>query len=229
MPIFVPVEPNSPEWLKARCGYITASRIVDVISYLTRKSKNGEAGDPSGDRIKYLKELRGERTTGRATEKYVSKYMDHGNEYEGVARAAYEAAFDAPVQRVGFVIHSELDFSGATPDALVGDDGLLEIKCPQIETHYDYRETGVVPEQYETQMMWGMEVCGRKWCDFVSFHPDAPEDLRIFVVRLEYDPERAKYLREEVIKFNAEIEESIARLRGKSGLNDKLRQSLEAV
>lgn len=228
MPIFVPVEPNSPEWLKARIGYITASRIADVCHRLTRKSKNGEKGDPGGDRIKYLKQLRGERTTGRSTEQFVSKYMDHGTEYEGIARAAYEAAFDVEVTRVGFVIHSDLDFSGASPDALVGTDGMLEIKCPQIETHYDWKEAGVVPPEYEPQMMWGMEVCQRQWCDFVSFHPDAPDDLRIFVIRLDYDPERAKYLREEVSQFNAEVEASIARLRGKTALKEQLRKSVDA-
>lgn len=229
MPIYVPVEPNSPEWLRARCGYITASRIVDVVSYLTRKSKNGAAGEPSGDRIKYMKQLRGERTTGRVTEQFLSKYMVHGTEYEGIARAAYEAAFNIPVTRVGFAIHSELDFSGASPDALVGKDGMLEIKCPQIETHYDYKEAGVVPPEYETQMMWGMEVCERLWCDFVSFHPDAPDDLRIFVVRLDYDPERAAYLREEVIKFNCDVEDSIARLKGQKAVKEQLRQSVEAA
>lgn len=227
MPIFVPVQQNTAEWLQERCGDITASRIADVTSYLTRKSKNGEKGDPSGDRIAYLKELRGERTTGRATEKHVSKYMDHGAEYESVARAAYEAAFNVEVRRVGYVRHSDLPYSGASPDALVGDDGMLEIKCPQIETHYDWKEAGVVPPEYEPQMMWGMEVCERKWCDFVSFHPDAPDDLRIFIVRLEYDPVTGAYYREEVQKFHAEVEASIAKLRGPVTLKEQLRESIE--
>lgn len=238
---YVQCQQNTPEWLHARCGMITASKIVDVISYnqpsaavakelgykLVRDAvRAGVKGEPGADRLRYLKQVRGERLTGRTTEQYVSKYMYHGSEYETLARGAYIVACDAEVEQVGFAIHPDLPYSGASPDALVNEDGLLEIKCPQIETHLDYLDAGVVPEEYEPQCMWGMEVCERKWCDFMSFHPDAPENLRVFIVRLEYDPERAAELRREVVKFNDEVEASIARLQTRTSPKDAVREAL---
>lgn len=238
-PKFLTCDQNSAEWFEARRGRITASRIVDVLSFLSRKSKNGGRGDPAKAHIDYLKELRGERITGKTTAKhYVSPYMDHGMEYEHVARIAFKAESGLPVMKVGFAIHPELDYSGASVDALAGDRAIVEIKCPQIETHLDYREAGIVPPEYEHQCQWGMEVCQRESCYFVSFHPDAPDDLRIFTARLDYNPSLPlavqdisgmKTYREAVENFNTEIEDAIARLRGGSTLNAKLRESLEVT
>ncbi len=244
MPKFLSVDQNSAAWLKAREGRITGSRLADVISYCeptAAQAKDagfklvrdavaaGLQGKESAKRANYRMELIAERLTGMAVEKYVSPAMDWGTEYEPMARAAYELAYDVMVDQVGFAVHPTLDFSGASPDCLVGDKGMAEFKCPNTTTHLEYRMNGVVPELYEPQMMWEMECCERFWCDFVSFDPRLPDDLRIFVMRLDYDPARAKYLREEVRKFNAEIEDAIARLRGGSTLKQKLTESLEAV
>jgi predicted phage-related endonuclease len=224
MPKIMTTDQHSAAWLKAREGRICASRIKDVISYL----KNGKESQKRAD---YRMELIAERLTGLAVEHYVSPAMDWGSQYEPMARAAYEMTLpeDVTVEEVGFAVHDDMDFTGAAVDSIVGDDGIAEYKCPTTTTHLEWMMEGKVPAEHEPQCTWGMEIWGRKYADFVSFDPRLPEDLRIFVVRLDYDPERAKYLREEVIKFNAEIEESIGRLRGKSTLNDKLRESLEAV
>lgn len=230
MPKFVNVQQGTPEWLKARTGYITASRIAEVTSYnqpsaevakslgfkLVREAvAAGVKGEPSAKRSGYMKELRAERICGRAAERFYSAAMQHGNEYENAARTAYELATGTMVEQVGFAIHSLIDFSGASPDALVGDDGMIELKCPTQEVHLDYVESGVVPEEYIPQCYWGMEVCDRKWCDFVSYHPNAFNeygDFRLFIKRLEYDPAVAKYYCDEVIKFEGELRESISKL-----------------
>lgn len=243
-PRYISVQQGTPEWLKARAGYITASRIADVTSYnqpsaararelgfsLVRDAvRAGIKGEPSASRTNYMKELRGERLCGRAAEKYFSPAMQHGVEHEFAARVAYEQATRVVVEQVGFAIHPLIEFSGASPDSLVGDDGMIELKCPTQQVHLDYLEAGVVPEEYVPQCMWGLEVCERKWCDFVSFHPSAYSehgDFRLFIKRLEYDPAVAKYYCDEVIKFEGELRASIERLRNPPTLQDKLRASL---
>lgn len=219
MPRIVTADQRSAAWLKAREGKICASRIKDVISYL----KNGKE---SAKRADYRMELIAERLTGLAVERYVSPAMDWGSEYEAMARASYEIANNLMVEQVGFALHDNLDFSGASVDSLVGDDGIAEYKCPNTTTHLEWRMGGQIPPEHEPQCMWGMEVWARKFADFVSFDPRLPDDLRIFVVRLDYDAERAAYLRQEVVKFNDEIEAAIERLRNPPTLQDKLRASL---
>jgi putative phage-type endonuclease len=220
MPKILTADQHSAAWLKAREGRICASRIKDVISYL----KNGRE---SAKRYDYRVELMAERLTGLAVERYVSPAMDWGSEYEPMARAAYEVANGVVVEQVGFAVHDDLDFTGASVDSLVGDDGICEYKCPNTTTHLEWMMQGGIPPEHEPQCMWGLEVWGRKYADFVSFDPRLPEDLRIFVVRLDYDPERAKYLRNEIVKFNAEIEDAIVHLRKPPTLNDQLRASVE--
>ena len=229
-PRYVNVQQGTPEWLQARAGYITASRIADVTSYNQPSSEvakslgfklvreavaAGVKGDSSAARNKYLKELRAERICGRAAERFYSPAMQHGNQYENHARTAYEVKNRVMVEQVGFAVHGMIDFAGASPDALVGDDGMIELKAPTQEVHLEYYEAGIVPEEYVPQCYWGMEVCERKWCDFVSYHPSAISehgDFRLFIKRLEYDPAIAKYYCDEVIKFEGELRESIQRL-----------------
>jgi YqaJ-like viral recombinase domain len=233
-PRYINVQQGTPEWLHARTGYITASRIVDVTSYNQPSSEvakslgfklvrdavaAGIKGPSAAPRDKYLKELRAERICGRAAERFFSPAMRHGVEYENEARVSYERHIGSMVEMVGFAIHGLIDFSGASPDSLVGEEGMIELKCPTQEVHLSYYEEGVVPEEYVPQCYWGMEVCGRKWCDFVSYHPaaiNADGDFRLFVKRLEYDPEIAKYYCEEVIKFEGELRDSIRLLAEKA-------------
>lgn len=235
MPRYLTCDQHSGAWLTARRGRITASRMAHVIDYnepSSAKAKEagfklvreavaaGVKGIPSAKRTRYFEELRAERLTHRCIEHYVTPYMDHGTSMESIARMAYEVALDVRVEEVGFAIDDDLDYWGASVDGLVGTDGMVEIKGPQDLTHFAYKEAGIVPPEYEPQMMTGMEVNKRKYCDFISYIEDNPEDpipldLRLFVVRLDYDPTRAQYLRNEAVRFNDELEQSIAKLRGK--------------
>ena len=206
---YVGGEQGSPTWLKAREGRITASKIADVCSYL----KDGKT--PTAKRTNYLWELVGERLTHMAEEHFVSEYMDRGTEMEPIARAAYELAFDVMVEQVGFALHPQFDYSGASPDGLVGEDGMIEIKCPKTTTHLKWKMASVVPEEHIPQMVWGMICFERKWADFVSYD-DRIEDpaLQVFCVRLELTPELVSYYTAEVVKFEAEIQATIDKLRG---------------
>lgn len=231
MPKFIMCEQNTAEWLKVREGRITASRMSDVVTTLKRKSKSGEKGDKAAGYEKYMLELVAERMTGRATESYVSPWMDRGTEYEPMARAAYEMAFDVMVDRVGFAIHPTMDFSGASPDALVGADGCLEIKVPKTENHIAWKRAKVVPEEHLPQMHWEMECCERNWNDFVSFAPEMPSYAQIFCVRLDYDAVLAADYRQQVADLNGEVEAIISELGGHettySTLKDTLRKAVE--
>jgi len=195
---------GSPEWLQARVGLVTASRIADVIA----KTKTG----PSASRAGYLGELVAERLTGQSAESgYTNADMQRGTELEPDARFAYELQTNQIVETCGLVLHPTLQ-AGASPDGLVGSDGLLEIKCPRTHVHIDYIEGGKPPAKYIPQMAWQCICTGRAWCDFASYDPKMPEALRLFVVR--YTPD-AGYLREletEVAAFIAEVDEKVSRL-----------------
>ena len=205
---------GTAEWLKHREGRITASRMADVVTTLTRKSKSGDKGKKASGYQKYMLELVAERMTGRATESYVSVWMDRGTEYEPMARAAYEMAFDVMVDQIGFAIHPTMDFSGASPDGLIGADGCLELKVPKNETHIAWKRARIVPEEHCPQMHWEMECCERNWNDFVSFAPEMPSYAQVFCVRLDYNPILAAEYRQHVADMNGEIELVIAELGG---------------
>lgn len=203
-------------WLRNRIGRITGSRLADVCSYLTRSSGAKKAGDSSSKRDNYRLELIAERLTGRAKEHYVSPSMDHGTNTEDDARLYYEGVTRQMCEPVGFVLHPKYDFTGASPDALVGSDGVLEIKCPETTTHLEYILTGKLPDEYLPQVAWELACTGRKWVDFVSFDPRVQCDsLRFFyrrVAREELDfagytgEAVIEYFTAEVLKLNAEIE-----------------------
>jgi putative phage-type endonuclease len=194
---------GSEEWLQARVGLVTASRIADVIA----KTKTG----PSMSRAGYLGELVAERLTGQSAEGgFMNDDMRRGLELEPEARMAYEIRTGRIVEEVGLVLHPTMR-AGASPDGLV-DDGLIEIKCPRTHVHIEHLLAGKPPTKYLPQMAWQCVCTGRAWCDFVSFDPKMPEALRLFVVR--YTPD-AGYLREleaEVEAFIAEVESKVEQL-----------------
>lgn len=201
----IAVVQGTQEWLQLRAGKVTASRIADVAA----KIKTGE----SASRRNYKAQIVVERLTGLPCESgYISKEMQWGTENEPFARAAYEIRSGAMVDQVGFVDHPTIDRSGASPDGLVGDDGMVEIKCPNTATHIEYILGKEAPAEYQQQMLWQMDCTGRQWVDFVSYDPRLPEHLQLFVVRFVRDNERIKQLESEVVKFNAEVDEIIAKL-----------------
>lgn len=198
------MEQRSTEWFNARLGKVTASRVADVIA----KTKTGY----STSRENYMAQLVCERMTGTQGESYNNAAMQWGTDQEPLARAAYEAAKDVLVDEVGFITHPTIIAAGASPDGLVGVDGLIEIKCPNTATHIDTLLSDKVPSKYNTQMQWQMVCTGRKWCDFVSFDPRMPEGLQLFIQRVDFDAEYVKMLEAEITEFLGELETKIERL-----------------
>lgn len=198
------VEQRSPEWFASRLGKVTASRVADVIA----KTKSGY----SASRDNYMAQLICERLTGQQGESFTNAAMTWGTETEPLARSAFEAYADVMVEEVGFVPHPSIEMSGASPDGLVGLFGMLEIKCPNTATHIDTLLTQTVPGKYITQMQWQMACCERQWCEFVSFDPRLPQDLQLFVKRVEFDPEYVAMLEKEVIQFLAELDDKVNKL-----------------
>jgi len=131
--------------------------------------------------------------------------MIRGTEQEPIARAAYEAHSGHFVDQIGFVKHPTLEWFGASPDGLVGDDGLVEIKNPNSATHLAYRKAGQAPAKYRYQMMAQIACTGRKWCDFVSFDSRLPESKQLFIVRFEPDQKDMDAMLEQVQEFLAEV------------------------
>lgn len=198
------IEQGSPEWFAQRLGKVTASRVADVIA----KTKTGY----STSRENYMAQLICERMTNTVAESYTNAAMQWGTDNEPLARAAYEAAKDVLVDEVAIITHPTIESAGASPDGLVGDDGLVEIKCPNTATHIDTLLSQTVPCKYVTQMQWQMACTGRKWCDFVSFDPRMPEDLRLFIKRVDRDDKMIAELESEVVKFLKELDEKIEKL-----------------
>ena len=196
---------GSPEWFAARCGKVTASRVSDVVA----RTKTGWGAS----RANYMAELVAERLTGAVAEGYTSPAMQWGTDTEAEARRAYEFYRDVDVVAAGFILHPRIGQSGASPDGLVSDDGLVEIKCPNTATHIDTLLSATVPQKYATQMQWQMACTGREWCDFVSFDPRMPEAMRLFVKRVQRDGEAIAELEKLVTAFLEELDAKVAALR----------------
>ena len=194
---------GSLEWLSERAGKVTASMVSAVLA------KPETAGYRD-----YQAQLVAEILTGKPQgSDYTNAAMQFGTEMEPLARSAYEAETGFSVDEVGFCQHPTIERAGASPDGLVGDSGLVEIKCPKVATHLAYLIAGVVPATYKNQMMWQMACSGRDWCDFASFRPDLPEHLQLFIVRFKRDPERIKELETAVVAFLDSVDKMINQLK----------------
>ena len=195
------MDQRSDEWFAARLGKVTASRVADLMA----KTKSG----PSASRANYMADLIVERMTGQKAEGFTSAAMQWGTDTEPQARAAYEFLTDADVAETGFVLHPSIADFGASPDGLVGDDGLVEIKCPATATHIETLLTETVPAKYITQMQAQMACTGRAWCDFVSFDPRMPGDMQLWVKRVPCDPAFMSEMEGEVQAFLAELDRKL--------------------
>ena len=202
--IILDVEQGSDEWKAARLGRVTASRVADM----TAKTKTGWGAS----RANYLAELVAERLTGAPAERYTNAAMEWGSENEAAARSVYEMMTDATVEQVGAVLHPSIDMALASPDGLVGTDGLVEIKCPSTATHIDTLLTQTIPDKYIKQMQFQMACTGRAWCDFVSFDPRMPGDMQLFIKRVNRYDELIAELEKETRIFLAEVDATIAAL-----------------
>lgn len=198
------IEQGTPEWHALRCGKATASRIADIM----RRTKSGV----SASRQRYLGELVAERLTGQPASGFKTADMEWGNATEGQARDAYAFAVNMPLAAVAFVDHPAIAMAGASPDRFVGEDGLLEIKCPATHTHIATLLGEPIDADYLTQMQWQMACTGRAWCDFVSFDPRLPADMQLFIQRVGREAARIDELEKAVAAFLAEVSTTVADL-----------------
>jgi putative phage-type endonuclease len=199
------MEQGSDEWKHIRLGKLTASRVSDMMA----KTKTGWGASQAN----LMAQLIVERLTGQPQESYTNAAMQWGNDREPEARAAYAFMRDIDVAQEAFVDHPTIANAGASPDGLVGDDGLLEIKCPNSATHIDYLLSDKIDDKYIKQMQWQMACTGRKWCDWMTYDPRMPTNLQIKIVRVDRDDAMISEIEAEGIKFLAEIDEKIKKLK----------------
>lgn len=209
------LEQRSPEWFATRAGKVTASRIADLLA----KTKTGWGAS----RKNYAAQLVAERLTGTVEQSYCNAAMQWGTDNEPHAREAYCQHMLCSVDEIGFIDHPTIAMSGASPDGLIGADGLCEIKCPGTATHIETLLGGSVPDKYRLQMLWQMACAGRQYCDFVSFDPRLPETMRLFIQRVPRDDTAIAEIEREVVAFLGEVEETVTKL------NAQYAQQLEAA
>lgn len=217
------LEQGSPEWLAMRVGIVTASRVKDVMELLKDPKKESEK------RAKYRKELIWENLTGLTFPNFVTKAMENGSYNEPFGRAEYELKFGVDVDLVGFALHPSIKKFGASPDGLVGKDGLIEIKCPGPMAHIETVLTGEIPPEYQWQMLGELVCTEREWCDYVSYDSTGrmPEKQKLFVKRFYRDKERIARMEAEVIKFIGEMEKALADLKARPELPPTLEGQLQ--
>jgi len=195
------IQQGTDEWHAARLGKVTASKISDVMM------KSTTAGYQN-----YRSQLICERLTGRPTEFKPTPAMQHGTETEPQARAVYTMTTGNMVDEVGFIDHPAIAMSGASPDGLIGERGLIEIKCPQPTEHIRTLTGGAIKTGYVLQMQWQMACTGRDWCDFVTFSPEFPDEMQLHIQRVEADADKQAEIAEAVTAFLADVERTMARL-----------------
>lgn len=195
---------GTDDWLKIRCGVITASRFSDVLS-------KGKGKLPSKTRLSYLYDLIGEKMTGEPADNFTSQYMQWGSDTEHLALAEYKKRFPLlEIETVGFV---ELtDDVGCSPDAFAGDFGLVEIKCPKTTTQIQRWLDNKFPSEYMAQVQGQMWVCNREWTDFVSYDPRIKTEKDFFIIRVERDDEYIKNLTLKINEFILELNETLDKL-----------------
>jgi putative phage-type endonuclease len=205
------IEQRTEEWFQQRLGKVTASRISDVMA----KTKTGV----STSRQNYLIQLVSERLTGKKGDSFVNQAMLDGIEREDAARKLYEIEKNISVSEVGFFEHPIISMSGASPDGAVHAEiegkyaGLIEIKCPIETTHTNTLMSKSVPSKYLPQIQWQMACVGARWVDFVSYNPNFPDDLKLFIFRVDRDDSYIAELEAEVIKFLDEVDATILKLK----------------
>lgn len=203
------LEQGSPEWIAARVGSVGASRVSDVVA----KNKDGKTA--SASRQNYLVELLLERMTGKPAAKFKSRAMQDGLDREPIARALYTLETGNQIERVGLIRHPTIEGAHASPDGLVGADGMVSFKCPEPAAHLEsILNKAVTKKAYRDQMQWEFACCPeRLWCDFVSFSPEFQESRQIVIrSRIVRDTLIIRELEFEVVEFLRDLKETIAAL-----------------
>ncbi len=200
---------RSVEWFAARCGSLGASEVHAVLA----RTKSGWGAS----REQVMSRLVWERLTGKTVETFKSAAMQRGIDLEPEARAAYSFFRDAHVEEVGLVRHPRIQGTHASPDGLVGDDGMVELKCFEGANHLATLLSGEFESKYITQADWQLAVTGRQWCDLAAYSPDPPPEMRLFVYRRHRDEKAIETLEQQVAEFLSELNSRLAALRNKFG------------
>lgn len=198
--ITLDVKQGSPEWFAAKCGIPSASNFDKIVT---------SKGEPSKSRDKYIWQLAGERVSGKCADSYTNAIMEKGIVMEDEARSLYEMLKDVKVEQVGICYPDEKKLSAASPDGLVGKDGLIEIKCPLIYTHVGYLLKNELPVEYFEQTQGQLYVTGRKWVDFVSYYPG----IKPLIIRCVRDEKFLRSLAIELEVLNKALIDVTARIR----------------
>ena len=196
---------RSEDWHADRCGKVTASRVKDI----SAKPKTGKAYNA------LTLTILTERLTGVQEETPTTGPMQWGIDQEVHAITAYENETGNFVVGTGLVNHPAIKMSGASPDGLVDQDGQLEVKCPNSQTHLNTVLTKEVPSEYIPQITWQLACTRRKWCDFVSYDPRLPEYLQLVIIRVFAKDLDIAGIEQSVIKFNQKIDQIVAELNPK--------------
>lgn len=202
------IEQRTPEWFQQRLGKVTASRVADIIATIRN-------GNYAASRKNYAAELVTERLTGKNTEFFINDAIQWGMDQEALAKEVYTRRTGTTVIETGFEDHPTIEMAGASPDGLLSEDGLIEIKCPMPATHQDTLLNEEINDKYKIQMQWQMACTGRQWCDFVSFDPRLPEEMQLFIKRVDRDETVIRNLEEEVLTFLSEVAETVDSLENK--------------
>ncbi|MCZ2204021.1 lambda exonuclease family protein [Bartonella sp. A05] len=206
------MEQRTAQWFQARLGKVTASNIDSVVD---RTAK----GLPTSKYEEYKIKLITERLTEQISPYYETEDMRWGIEHEEEAIEEYSFIYDTNVTRCGFIQHPTIKMAGASPDGLIGDHGLIEVKCPKSKTHIRFFLNNQIKPEYSSQMQFQMACTGRKWCDFVSYDPrfiGQSSHLRIKVQRVHRDEEQIAHINKAVEAFLNEIEQDLNKISTKA-------------
>ncbi|WP_019223384.1 lambda exonuclease family protein [Bartonella rattaustraliani] len=202
------MEQRTAEWFRARLGKVTASNIYNIMSKTAK-------GLPTSKYEDYKIKLITERLTGEASPSYETEDMRWGIEHEDDALQEYGFIYDANIVKCGFIQHPTIEMAGASPDGLIGDDGLIEVKCPRSVNHMRFFMDSQIKPEYLAQMQFQMACTGRKWCDFISYDPrftDQKAHLRMKIKRINRDEEQIQKMNQAVEIFLEEIERDLKQI-----------------
>ncbi|WP_254492220.1 lambda exonuclease family protein [Bartonella sp. B1099] len=206
------MEQRTAEWFQARLGKVTASNVYNVLSKTAK-------GMPTSKYEDYKIKLMTERLTEEISQSYITPAMQWGIEHEEDALREYEFIYDTEVTRCGFIQHPTIQMAGASPDGFIGEDGLVEVKCPQPPNHLRFFIDSNIKPEYLAQMQFQMACTGRKWCDFISYDPrfvGRSSDFRMKIKRIHRDEEQIEQINQAVEIFLAEIEQEMQKILAKA-------------
>jgi putative phage-type endonuclease len=198
------IQQGTDEWRQQRLGLVTASRIADVMA----RNRGGFAAT----RQNYMMALITERLTGQPMQTYSNSAMEWGREKEGEARAAYAAKTGNIVEEVGFIRHQTLE-AGASPDGYVGNDTIIEIKCPNSQTLVEWVENREIPQKYRLQIQFQLAVTGRDMAHFVGYDPRLPEHLRLLIIEEPRNNQMILEITAEVERFLGELNDKLSKFK----------------